>query len=418
MRYSRLDDWLAWLETLHPRAIDMGLARVRAVGERLGVLAPGVPVVTVAGTNGKGSVTALLEALLRAHGRRTALYTSPHILRFNERIRIDGAEAGDEAIMRALAAVDAARGDISLTYFEFTTLAAFVLFREAALDAWVLEIGLGGRLDAVNIIDPDVAVLTSVGLDHREWLGDDREAIGAEKAAIFRAGRPAVIGEATPPDSVLRAAMAAQALCRDQAFTVAGEGAHWAWRGQGSAGTRILGGLPRPPLALANAATALQALCRLPFPVEAPAVRRALATVSLAGRNQRLRRAGRDLVVDVGHNPEALQFLRGELPRHGLGERFVVLLGMLDDKDVEGAVRVLAPLAAAWHIAPLPTPRSAAVARLAAAVVAAGGAPQAHADIAAALQAALAGDDGLPLLVAGSFYTVAAALAVPALAGE
>lgn len=416
MRFSRLADWLSWLETLHPVVIDLGLERVRTVAGRLGVLQPGVPVITVAGTNGKGSVTALLEALLLAHGKRTGLYTSPHILRFNERIRIDGRDIGDESLVRALAAVDAARGDISLTYFEFTTLAAFVLFAGAKLDAWVLEIGLGGRLDAVNVIDPDVAVLTSVGMDHMDYLGPTRDDIGREKAGIFRAGKPAVIGEPSPPPSVGRAIveLAVPALHAGSDFSARATGdAQFDWQGRAADGAGVsLAGLPRPALALANAATALQALHLLPFRPRRAAIERALHVVQLAGRNQRFDVDGRTLIVDVGHNPHALAFLRTELPRHGVGMRFHVVLGMLADKDIAGAVRELEPLAQSWHIAPLPGPRGAPASLLQATVAAASRAPvQVGEDVAAALRTALAVDDGLPVLAVGSFFTVAGVLA-------
>lgn len=416
MKFQRLDDWLAWLETLHPQAIELGLGRVREVARRLDLLSPGVPVVTVAGTNGKGSVTALLEALLQAHGLRAGVYTSPHILRFNERIRIDGRAADDASIMAALARVEAARGDVSLTYFEYTTLAAFLLFRDSALDAWVLEIGLGGRLDAVNIIDADVAVLTSVGLDHQEWLGDTREAIGREKAGVFRAHRPVVVGDTEPPASVLQAiaALSARGVLagRDFAAVVRDDAASWEWQGVDATGQPCrLAVLPRPALALANAATALQAFLLLPVAVDAGHIAAALRRVRLAGRNQCLHRQGRAVVLDVGHNAHALAFLRHELGRHALGERFHVVLGMLGDKDVEAAVRALEPLGQSWHIAPLPSPRSASVDRLAAALAAVdAGQVVAHADIATAMAAAMEQPDGLPVLAVGSFYTVAGAL--------
>lgn len=415
-RFDTLADWLSWLESLHPVAIDLGLDRVRAVAERLDVLSPGVPVVTVAGTNGKGSVTALLDALLRAHGKRTALYTSPHILRFNERIRVDGAEAGDADIVRALAAVDAARGDVSLTYFEFTTLAAFVLFCAAQPDVWILEIGLGGRLDAVNVVDADVAVLTSIGMDHMDWLGPTREDIGREKAGIFRAHRPAVIGDDDPPESVRipAAALHAPALFANRHFGIGDATAqHWNWHGRMVDDSHVsLTDLPPPMLALPNAATALQTLYLLPFPVRQEAVVRALRDVRLAGRNQRIDVDGRALIVDVGHNPHALAFLRAELPRHGVGLRFHVVLGMLADKDIAGVVRELEPLAQSWHIAPLPGPRGASATMLQAAVSAGSPAPlRAYADVASALRGALAMDDVLPLLAVGSFHTVAGVLA-------
>ncbi|MFP5440394.1 MAG: bifunctional tetrahydrofolate synthase/dihydrofolate synthase [Gammaproteobacteria bacterium] len=415
MRFSRLADWLSWLETLHPVVIDLGLERVRAIAGRLGVLQPGVPVITVAGTNGKGSVTALLEALLLAHGKRAGLYTSPHILRFNERIRIDGRDIDDASLVRALATVDEARGDISLTYFEFTTLAAFVLFAGAKLDAWVLEIGLGGRLDAVNVIDPDVAVLTSVGMDHMDYLGPTRDDIGREKAGIFRAGKPAVIGEPSPPASVERVIagqyVPAWRVGADFSAQAVGD-AQFDWQGRAADGAPLaLAGLPRPALALPNAATALQALYLLPFAPRRPAIEQALRAVRLAGRNQRFDVDGRTLVVDVGHNPHALAFLRAELPRHGVGMRFHIVLGMLADKDIAGAVRELEPLAHSWHIAPLPGPRGATASQLQAAVSAVSGAPvQVGEDVAAALRTALAVDDGLPVLAVGSFFTVAGVL--------
>lgn len=418
MRYTRLEDWLAWLETLHPSAIELGLDRVRAVAERLGLLsadARPASILTIAGTNGKGSVTALLEALLCAHHKRVGCYTSPHILRFNERIRINGAEVADDVLMNALAMVDAARGGISLTYFEFTTLAALLLFRDARLDVWVLEVGLGGRLDAANVIDPDVAVLTSVGLDHQQWLGSTREAIGQEKAGIFRSGRPAVVGDPLPPASVRAAiaAVGAQGLFVDQdfSFTPQKNSASWSWRGQYRDNEIALDDLPMPSLALANASTALQAFCRLSFAPDTNAVRAALTQARLPARNQHLRVGERDLIIDVGHNADALRFLCTELPRHGLGMRFHVVFAMLDDKDIEAAAQVLEPLGQSWHIAPLPGPRGATVARLHAALTGAGATEiTAHADIATALQAALMQTDALPVLATGSFYTVGAVL--------
>lgn len=412
-----LPAWLARLESLHPTAIDLGLERVRAVALRLDLLAPGVPVVMVAGTNGKGSTSALLEALLLAHGKRAGCYTSPHILRFNERIRIDGREVSDADIVSALMRVDAARGDISLTYFEFTTLAALVLFTAASLDAWVLEIGLGGRLDAVNVIDADIAVITSIGLDHQEWLGNTREAIAREKAGILRRGKPVVVGDPEPPAALLDA-IAERAGCAYLAggrFTfVAEANGQWSWHGEDGAGQRLgFAGLPQPSLALANAATALQAFALLPWPVQPAALRRALRQVHLSGRNERVRVRGRDLVLDVGHNADGMRFLRAELNRHALGNRFHIVLGMLADKDIEAAVRVMEPLAASWHIAPLPTSRAAGVARLADAIGLVCGADMAvyvHASVADAVCAALASGDGLPVLVTGSFYTVSEAM--------
>lgn len=404
-----LRDWLAWLETLHPSAIELGLARVRAVAQRLDVLSPGVPVVTIAGTNGKGSTGTLLAALFTAHGRRCGHYTSPHLQHFNERIAVDGVPVPDDAIVAALEQVEAVRGDVSLTYFEYTTLAALLVFRAARVEALVLEVGLGGRLDAVNIVDADVAVLTTVGIDHTDWLGPDRESIGREKAGIFRAARPAVIGETDPPASVLAAADAfgARQVRRGRDFDALVDGDHWRFTRQAATSPP----LPLPVLPLDNAATALAAFCALGLTPDWSRVATVLAGTRLRGRNQRIDVGGRAVVLDVGHNPQALACLRGELARHGLGERWHVLLAMLGDKDIESAVRVLQPLAESWHIAPLPTPRGAdADHRLGAAIAAAGAVAQRHASVAEALDVLLAGDVGLPVLVTGSFHTVEAAL--------
>jgi dihydrofolate synthase/folylpolyglutamate synthase len=238
-RPADLAGWLAYLETLHPSAIALGLDRVRAVLARLD--APiACPVITVTGTNGKGSTAAMLEAMLRAAGYRTGLYTSPHLMRYNERVRLDGREAGDAAMLAALNAVEDARAAggpaVPLTYFEFGTLAALWLFARHASDALVLEVGLGGRLDAVNVVDADVAIVTSVDLDHRDWLGDTRESVGREKAGIFRAGRPAICGDADPPRSLLDEArrVGARLLVAGRDFAALPEGTQWRYRGPGS----------------------------------------------------------------------------------------------------------------------------------------------------------------------------------------
>ncbi|WP_026010535.1 Mur ligase family protein, partial [Pseudoxanthomonas sp. GW2] len=242
-----LAEWLAYIETRHPRSIELGLERVREVAARLGLQRPAAQVVTVAGTNGKGSTVAFIEAIARADGWKVGAYSSPHLLRYNERVRIDGAEAADDELAAAFAAVEAARGDTPLTYFEYGTLAALWLFQQAGLDLAVLEVGLGGRLDAVNIVDPDVAVITTVDVDHVDWLGSDREAIGQEKAGIARAWKPLVLGEIDPPSSVLRHAYAIGANAiragSDYFHEPAGEG-QWQWR---EIGIELL--LPDPQLA-------------------------------------------------------------------------------------------------------------------------------------------------------------------------
>ncbi|MGE5169714.1 MAG: bifunctional folylpolyglutamate synthase/dihydrofolate synthase, partial [Rudaea sp.] len=315
-----LAQWLGFIETLHPRSIAMGLTRVAAVARRMGI-AIVCPVITVGGTNGKGSTCAMLEAMLRHAGYRTGLYMSPHLERYNERVRIAGDEAGDAALVGAFEGVEKARRAASdatpLTYFEFGTLAALSLFADAALDVLILEVGLGGRLDAVNIIDPDAAVVTTVDIDHVDYLGASREDIGREKAGILRAGRPAICGDPDPPRSLVAHAQAIGAtlwtIGRDF-HAVAEDRAQW--RYEGPAGSRY--GLPYPALRgryqLANAATALAALdaLRERLPVATSAVREGLVHVALAGRFQVL--PGRPVtVLDVAHNPQAARVLADAL---------------------------------------------------------------------------------------------------------
>ncbi len=411
-----LDEWLRFVERQHPQAIALGLERVSEVRARLG-LAFGCPLITVTGTNGKGSTCAMLEAILRAAGWRTGLYTSPHLLRYNERVRIDGVEVDDRALAEAFAAVEAARAGIPLTYFEFGTLAAAWLFARERLDAVVLEVGLGGRLDAVNVFDPDCAVLTSVGIDHVEHLGATREEIGREKAGIFRAGRPAVVSDPNPPKNVLEAARAlgARLLLLGRDFGYREEGAQWLyWEAEGRRVTLAHPAL-RGAAQLRNAAAAIAALGTLRdrLPVEMGAVRRGLAAVSLPGRFQVLPGSPR-LILDVAHNPQAAEALAENLAASGAAAGTLAVFGMLRDKDIRGVARALAPCIARWHLASLPGPRGADASRLARALAQAGVRASAteHASVAAALAAARgdAGDDDR-IVVFGSFLTVAAAMA-------
>ena len=419
--FDRLADWLAYLETLHPQAIAMGLARVRAVHARLG-LNFDIPIVVVAGTNGKGSTCAFLESMLRAGGYRVGVYTSPHLTRYNERVRIDGEPAEDSALMAAFAAVERARTAAApatpLTYFEFGTLAALVLFARVPLDVLVLEVGLGGRLDAVNLMDAHVAVITTVDLDHQDLLGESREAIGAEKAGILRAGRPAVSGEAEPPASVVAEAerLGAPLYRLGREFGYVDEGTQWRYRGPG--GERY--GLPMPALRgryqLANAATAIAALGLLGerVPVDAGALRNGLMQVALQGRFQVL--PGRPTVVlDVAHNPHAARVLAATLGEMGFHPRTLAVFGMLADKDIAGVIDALRSRVDRWFVAPLPGPRGADAGKLAAQLRARGvegGAIVACADVAQALAAARSEAVDADRIVAfGSFLTVAAALA-------
>jgi dihydrofolate synthase/folylpolyglutamate synthase len=412
---ASLNEWLAYLEALHPATIDLGLERVVAVRDRLDMRSP-FPIITVGGTNGKGSTSAMLESCLRCAGYHTGLYTSPHLLRYNERVSIDGREAGDRALVEAFCRVEAARGACSLTYFEFGTLAAMLMFIEARVDVAVLEVGLGGRLDAVNAFEPSCAVITSVDLDHQNYLGNTRELIGREKAGILRAGVPAIIAEPQPPLSVMEHAKAIGAqvylIERDFGYRAGGvQWEYWDWRGG-----RV--SLPLPALRgsyqLSNAAGALAALSALrgSLAVEMGAIRRGLSEVELPARFQVL--PGRPVVVlDVAHNPHAAVRLAENLRLlDGRGRRLAVF-AMLKDKDIEGVIAAMRSSIDEWFIAPLSGPRGADIGTLQSAFQRADVAQPvtAFADVGRAFAAALGqaqADD--KIVVFGSFYTVAGAL--------
>ncbi len=410
-----LADWLARLERLHPSAIELGLARVRRVKGAMG-LAPAFPIIIVGGTNGKGSTCAYLEAILGAAGYKTGLYTSPHLLRYNERVRIAGAEASDADLVRAFERVDAARGDTSLTYFEFGTLGAMAQFIDAGVDVAILEVGLGGRLDAVNVFDADAAVVTSVDLDHMEYLGDTREKIGFEKAGIYRAGRPAICADPTPPASLVEHArrIGAELRCVERDFAAQREDDHWTFRGADLSWPD----LPLPAMAgayqLRNAAAALAALegLRARLPVGEAAIRQGLATTRVPGRFQRIARAP-DVILDVAHNPEAARALAATLREQPVTGRTLAVVGMLADKDAAGVFAALSGQVDAWWTCTPDSPRARDAAELAAILREhAGGAPvREQPDVSAALaEARSAAREGDRILVFGSFYTVAAVL--------
>lgn len=412
---SDLQAWLGYLERLHPATIELGLERVARVRDKL-ALAPTFPLITVGGTNGKGSTCAMLESCLRCAGYRVGCYASPHLLRYNERVRLNGIEASDGALVAAFQRVEQARGQVSLTYFEFGTLAAVLLFLEAGLDAAVLEVGLGGRLDAVNAFEPDCAVVVSVGLDHTDYLGPTRSHIAFEKAGIFRAGKPAVVAEADPPASLIEHArdIGAELYLIDRDFGYVGgemQWQFWNWRGKRD-------GLPLPALRgtyqLANASAALAALdsIRSRLPVEMGAIRRGLVEVDLPGRFQVL--PGRPLVIlDVAHNALAAVRLAENLGRLQPRGRRLAVFAMLKDKDIEGVVTAVSGQVDEWLIAPLPGPRGADLARIERALRTAGVSAPVHgsANVADAVRRARerAGPDD-KILVFGSFHTVADAL--------
>ena len=414
-----LAGWLAYIEQQHPQTIALGLERVERVRAALG-LAPAVPVITVAGTNGKGSTCALLEAMLSAAGYRVGLYSSPHLLRYNERVRIAGREADDASLVSAFARVEAARsgtsGDTRLTYFEFGTLAAVDLFLRSAVDVLVLEVGMGGRLDAVNAFDADCAIVTSVGLDHMDYLGATLEAIGHEKAGIFRAGKPAVLADPALPASVLAQAQAigASLLRIGQEFGFDADSGHWSF--WGPAGRKS--GLPYPALRgriqLQNASAALAALeaLRARLPVAERALRQGLAGVKLPGRFQLL--PGQPaLVLDVAHNPQAAAVLAQNLSDLGPCSGTSAVFGMLRDKDIGGVVRLLAPHIDRWLVCTLPPPRGAQASELAQVLRQAGvGAVREFENPAKAYAAACSeADENDRIVVFGSFHTVADVLA-------
>ncbi|APX92773.1 bifunctional tetrahydrofolate synthase/dihydrofolate synthase [Halomonas sp. 1513] len=416
-----LAGWLARLEQQHPVSIDLGLERVAAVAERMGLLAGPIAgrVITVAGTNGKGSTVAMLEALARAHGLTTATYTSPHLLRYNERLRIDGVEADDDALIAGFAAVEAARlaGEpISLTYFEAGTLAALHGIAQCTPQLAILEVGLGGRLDAVNILDADVAIVTTVAQDHAAFLGTDIQQIGREKAGIMRAGRPAVLGSTTLPASVRQHAEALGAplfALGEQLIRSEPDAAgHWQWQGQAldqhETEPLTLDHLPDPGLPLDNAASALQALALAGVTLDAERCRQGLGQVQLAGRMQWLGQ----WCLDVAHNPHAAHYVARRLAARGCAGRRYALLGMLADKDAAGVVGELAGQVDAWVTVSLEGERARSADALAETLADAGlPAAQRAASVAAGmawLNERLGADD--QVLVCGSFFTVAEAL--------
>ncbi len=413
-----LAQWLDYQQRLHAQPIALGLDRVREAAARLGVGRPARRVITVAGTNGKGSTVAFIEAIARAAGLRVGSYTSPHLIRYNERIRIDGVEVEDAALIAAFEAVEAARGEIPLTYFEFGTLAAQWLLAREALDLAVLEVGLGGRLDAVNLVDADVAVITTIALDHTEYLGPDRETIAREKAGVLRAGKPAVLAELDPPDSLLREAdrIGAPVLRAGRSFRYRAQGDGWVF--EDDRGTLPL---PRPglraPAQLANAAAAIVALRALApaLPVSDVAISEGVTAARLAGRMQVLPGAV-EVVLDVAHNPQAAQQLAAWLQANRPRGATLAVFAALADKDVANEVAALMASIDLWHLAglsgaggrgqPVEQLWQKVAALLSRSLVAR------HVTVAKALAAARsAAQPGDRIVVFGSFHTVGEALA-------
>lgn len=411
-----MDDWLEYQQSIHPRGIDLTLSRVAAVAARLDLLAPAYRVITVAGTNGKGSTVEYCSRMLRAAGHHVGAFTSPHLLRYNERIRIDGEEASDDELVRAFEAIEVARGDTTLTFFEYNALAGLYVFRERHVDVAVLEVGLGGRLDAVNILDADVAIVASIGFDHRDWLGDSLEAIGREKAGIFRAGRPAVLADPdmTPAVAQEAARIGARALWASRDYRFESDPASPDGRWSLTCGNRRWSGLPRPALLgdvqMANAAASIVAVAQLDLDVGDVAIHTALREASVPGRFQRF---GGDVewILDVAHNEPAARVLAAQLARMPCTGRRYTVAGILTDKDIDAVARALAPVTDEWILCGIDDPRGLTPSVLAARSPVFSGAREAvdsPSGIALARTLAKPGDR---VVVCGSFLAVAPALA-------
>ena len=415
MRFRNLQSWLDWQETLHPEEIELGLDRIRQVWHSLYQSEFKPVVISVAGTNGKGSCCAMLESIYLAAGYRTGCYTSPHFIRYTERIRIHGEEVSEDDLCEVFEAIDQARGDISLTYFEFGTLAALLLFARSSLEVVILEVGLGGRLDAVNIIDADVSLLSSVGLDHQAWLGEDRETIGREKAGIFRPGKTAICAESDPPASVLQYAreMGVNCLVQGKDFYVQTQDHGWSWHGPGGQSRYSL---PVPSLRgaqqVSNASAVLMVVQTLEecLPVNMSHIRHGLTAVMLPGRFQVI--AGDvPIILDVAHNPAAANVLRDNLQAYNNKAKTHAVCGMLADKDITSVMETLSGVIDDWYLVPIKAARGAGYEQLTEALSLEDRLVHKVADVPQALdlarQQARAGEQ---ILVFGSFYVVADAL--------
>lgn len=398
---SPLATWLSYLEHLHSKTIDLGLTRVNEVAGRMAVVKPAPFVFTVAGTNGKGTTCRTLESVLMAAGYRVGVYSSPHLVRYTERVRVQGEELPEAAHTASFAEIEAARGEISLSYFEFGTLSALWLFKQAQLDVVILEVGLGGRLDATNIVDADVAVVTSIALDHIDWLGPDRESIGREKAGIFRSGRPAIVGEPDMPHTIADVAAEKGAVLRRRGVDWRYESGEQGWDFSDEQG--MLAGLPLPQVPMPNAATALAALRASGLAVNERAIRDGIKQAMLPGRFQIIGETPR-VILDVAHNPHAAAYLAGRLKSLPKTGRVLAVIGMLHDKDIAGTLANLMAEVDCWYCAPLEGPRGATAEQLLEHLRTG----RACADVAQAWHTAMA--DAGPedtVLVCGSFHTVA-----------
>ncbi len=408
---NNLEDWLSYIGSLHPKTIFLGLDRVKQVAAKLSFSKFDCPVITVAGTNGKGSCVKLLESILIESGYAIAAYTSPHLLSFNERIRINGNNIDDDSLCLAFQAIENARGEIALTFFEYTTLAAFWLLKQKPLDGIILEVGLGGRLDAVNFIDADLAIITSIGIDHTEWLGSTREAIASEKAGIFRPNQLAVCGDKNPPTSLQEKAkkLNTELFCIGKDFDYREESTSWTWW----CSKLHLDNLPLPKLSINNVATVLMAVTLLQgkFNVQLEAIKKVIAMATLPGRLQEIKEKN-PCILDVAHNPDASELLAVQLKQHYQNQSYIAVVGMLADKDIRNTLKPLIPLVSEWHLGSLNVDRGATSRQLASYLQDFGNLKcYTHDDVSKAF---IAASNALPstqkILVFGSFYTVAEVL--------
>lgn len=418
MNVYSLNDWLTHLEQLHPSAIDMGLDRLRQVANNLKLSRPAPLVITVTGTNGKGSTCAFIAALLTSQGLNVGCYNSPHLLNYEERISINTHYVTEKMLCDAFTQIEQARNETSLTFFEFGTLAAFLLFEQAQLDAVVLEVGLGGRLDAVNLIDADISVITSIGIDHQEYLGTTREAVAFEKAGIFRSHKPVVCGDPAPPITLIEQAQLKHCplFIRNKDFDFQKETQNWHWQGLDLEGNLCqLNALPPLTLPIENAALALQVFALLDFPLEHTTIADTLTKVNVRGRfeRHRIHWHGKtvNLLLDVGHNPHAANYLASYLASDTLaGDRYAVF-GLLQDKDLLGVIAPLLPYISDWAVSALNTPRTNTAESLSIALQSNSAKVSTCSSITDALELqcnkAMEEDE---ILVFGSFYVVAEAL--------
>lgn len=411
MHLSTLSSWLDWIGSVHNKEIDLGLDRIHQVAERLGLLTPKCKVIIVGGTNGKGSVVAGLEAIYLAAGYRVGAFTTPYLFVHNEEVRLNGTQADDVSFCRAFEMIESARADVSLTPFEYHTLAALIIFAKANLDVMILEVGLGGRLDAVNVMDADVSIVTSIGIDHIEWLGDTREAIAVEKAGIFRHDKPGICGDANPPTTLLASALAigTKLYLQGEDFTFTEFPDHWSWQ------TKDIEypDLPRSHLLTQNMSSVLMAVTVLQplLPVPEEALRRGLKTVTLTGRIQVIEGPVTE-IYDVSHNPASAEVLAQRLSTMPCTGKTYAVFSMLHDKDIAGTIEVIRDKIDEWFIGPLTGKRATSIEMLTKIFVDIGiQSVNFNESIVAAYQAACQhAKPGDRIIIFGSFFTVAAVL--------